>query len=234
MLNGLNDLRVIDFSDNIAGSYATKLLVDAGAEVIKVEPVGGDPMRCWSEQRFRSGVSQDSNDSALFQFLNTSKKSVTGVFGDNHISQLVGSADIVVNTFAPGVINGDLFCEEFPHLVLLSITPFGHTGPYRDRAATEFILQAESGSLSGRGLPDQPPVMAGGRITEWVGGTYAAVAALAACRESRKCGVGDHIDFSLLEVMNIAGTNYVDLMASLAGRPEITAPMRTANFTMNF
>jgi crotonobetainyl-CoA:carnitine CoA-transferase CaiB-like acyl-CoA transferase len=227
MLHGLNDLRVIDFSDNIAGSYATKLLADAGAEVIKIEPATGDPMRCWSGQRQRSDAAQSDSDSALFQFLNTSKKSVTGEFGDAHVSEMVSTANIVVNTFAPGAINADQFCEQFPHLVLLSITPFGHTGPYRDRAATEFILQAESGSLSGRGLPDQPPFMAGGRITEWVGGTYAAVAALAACRKASDCGVGDHIDFSLLEVMNIAGTSYVDLMASLAGRPEISAPVRT-------
>ncbi len=227
MLHGLNDLRVIDFSDNIAGSYATKLLADAGAEVIKIEPATGDPMRRWSGQRQRSDRAQSDSDSALFQFLNTSKKSVIGKFGDEHVSELMSTADIVVNTFAPGVINTDLFCQQFAHVVLLSITPFGHTGPYRDRAATEFILQAESGSLSGRGLLEQPPVMAGGRITEWVGGTYAAVAALAACRKARDCGVGDHIDFSLLEVMNIAGTNYVDLMASLAGRPEISAPVRT-------
>ncbi len=227
MLHGLNDLRVIDFSDNIAGSYATKLLADAGAEVIKIEPVAGDPMRRWSGLRQRADPAQRDSDSALFQFLNTSKKSVTGEFGDEHVSELVGTADIVVNTCAPGVINADLFCAQFPHLVLLSITPFGHTGPYRDRAATEFIIQAESGSLSGRGLLEQPPVMAGGRITEWVGGTYAAVAALAACRKARDCGSGDHIDFSLLEVMNIAGTNYVDLMASLAGRPEMSAPVRT-------
>ncbi len=227
MLHGLNDLRVIDFSDNIAGSYATKLLADAGAEVIKIEPVAGDPMRRWSGQRQRADAAQSNSDCALFQFLNASKKSVTGELGDARVSELISTANIVVNTFAPGAINADRFCEQFPHLVLLSITPFGHTGPYRDRVATEFILQAESGSLSTRGLPDRPPVMAGGRITEWVGGTYAAVAALAACRKSRDCGIGDHIDFSLLEVMNIAGTNYVDLMASLAGRPAMTAPVRT-------
>jgi len=227
MLHGLNDLRVLDFSDNIAGSYATKLLADAGAEVIKVEPAAGDPMRRWSGQRQRSDASRSDSDCALFQFLNTSKKSLIGEFGDEHIRQLIGSADIVVNTYAPGIIDADLFCAQFPHVVLLSMTPFGHTGPYRDRAATEFILQAESGSLSGRGLPDQPPVMAGGRITEWVAGTYAALAALAACRKARDGGVGDHIDFSLLEVMNIAGTSYADLMASLAGRPEISAPVRS-------
>jgi crotonobetainyl-CoA:carnitine CoA-transferase CaiB-like acyl-CoA transferase len=227
MLHGLNDLRVIDFSDTIAGSYATKLLVDAGAEVIKVEPISGEPMRRWSEQNFRSAASRNGEDSALFQFLNTTKKSITGELGDEAIDKIIGSADIVVNTFSADVINVDRFCDQFPHVVLLSITPYGHTGPYRNRAATEFILQAESGSLSGRGLPDQAPFMAGGRITEWVGGTYAAVAILAASRKARATGVGDHIDFSLLEVMTIAGTSYADLMSSLAGRPEISGPVRS-------
>ena len=227
MLQGLDDLRVIDFSDGIAGSYASKLLADAGAEVIKVEPEDGDPLRRWSEQYFRTGVAHEGGDSALFRFLNTSKLSVTGKFGDEHIARLIAGADIVINNFLPGSLDVDGFCARYPQVVLLSITPWGHTGPFRDRPATEFILQAESGSLSLRGLPDQPPVMAGGRITEWVGGTYAAVAALAAARGARRSGRGDHIDFSLLEVMTIAGTSYADLMASLAGRPAITAPLRS-------
>jgi len=226
MQHGLSDLRVLDFSDTIAGSYAAKLLADAGAEVIKVEPPGGDPMRCWSEQYFRTGTAP-AGDGALFRFLNTSKLSVTGVFGDAHIESLLAGADIVINNLPPGVIDVDRFCACYPQLVLLSITPWGHTGPWRDRPATEFILQAESGSLSTRGLLAQPPVMAGGRITEWVAGTYAAVAALAAAQRSSRSGVGDHIDFSLLEVMAIAGTNYADMMGSLAGRPALKVPMRT-------
>jgi crotonobetainyl-CoA:carnitine CoA-transferase CaiB-like acyl-CoA transferase len=227
MLQSLNDLRVIDFCDTIAGSYASKLLADAGAEVIKVEPPGGDSMRRWSEQYFRTGEPHAGDDSALFRFLNTSKQSVTGAYGDEAVGQLIAGADIVMNNFPAGALEVEQFCREYPQVVLLSITPWGHSGPYRDRPVTEFILQAESGSLSLRGLPEQPPVMAGGRVTEWVGGTYAAVAALAAVRKARLQGSGDHIDFSLLEVMTIAGTSYADLMASLIGRPEIAAPLRT-------
>jgi len=232
MLRGLGDLRVLDFSDTIAGSYATKLLADAGAEVVKVEPPGGDPMRRWSEHSARGDGAAGSadacaGDSALFQFLNTSKQSMIGEPGDARVADLMRDADIVVETFAPGVIEAHRLCERFPAIVLLSISPFGHTGPYRDRAATEFIVQAESGSLSTRGLAHREPFMAGGRITEWVAGTFAAVAALAACRGARASGVGDHIDFSLLEVMNIAGTTFADLMASLAGRPQTAAPVRS-------
>lgn len=227
MMQGLKHVRVIDFSDGIAGSYASKLMADAGAEVIKVEPAGGDPMRRWSEHYFRTGETVGDGDSALFQYLNTSKQSVIGEYGDGDVDTLVASADIVINSFLPGVIDVDDFRRRFPRVVLVSITPWGHTGPYRDRPSTEFILQAESGSLSLRGLPEREPVMAGGRITEWVGGTFAAVAALAGTHHASATGQGDHIDFSLLEVMNIAGTNYADLMASLADRPTIKGPVRS-------
>lgn len=226
MADVLADLRVIDFSTTIAGSYATKMLADAGAEVIKVEPAGGDPLRRWCScvEEFDSGR---SDDAALFRFLNTSKQSILGAPGDAEVEALIAGADLVVNTFAPADFNAEALVAQDPSLVVLSVTPWGRTGPYSARPVTEFILQAESGSLSQRGLPSMPPVMAGGRITEWVGGTFAAVAALAACRHARATGRGDHIDFSLLEVMNIAGTNYADLMGSLMRRPALKAPVRS-------
>ena len=142
MLQGLDDLRVIDFSDGIAGSYASKLLADAGAEVIKVEPQDGDPLRRWSEQYFRTGVAHPGGDSALFRFLNTSKRSVTGTFGDERIGQLIAGADIVINNFALGTLDVEEFCARFPQVVLLSITPWGHTGPFRDRPSAVGIVQA--------------------------------------------------------------------------------------------
>src|SRR5690606_19312252 len=82
-------------------------------------------------------------------------------------------------------------------------------------------------AISVRGLPSQPPIMCGGRITEWIGGTFAAVAALAAVTRARKSGQGDHIDFSLCEVMNIGSTTYLDFMNSLMGRPAPTGPARS-------
>ena len=224
MLQGLKDVRVVDYSTTIAGNYTAKLLADAGAEVIKVEPTGGEPMRHWTA----CGDAVDASaGSALFQFLNTSKQSVTPEAGEDQIHRLLLGADLVINTASPQDFSPTEFCDRYPDTVLLTITPYGHSGPYKNRAATEFILQAESGSLSGRGLPEREPFMAGGRITEWVGGTYAAVAALAAVRKMRTCAEGDHIDFSLLEVMNIAGTSYADLMASLAGRPAVKGPVRS-------
>ena len=79
-MQGLRDLRVVDFSNRIAGAYATKLLADAYAEVIKVEPPDGDALRRWTA----SDQDLDGKDGALFQFLNTSKKSVVGAIGDDH------------------------------------------------------------------------------------------------------------------------------------------------------
>jgi crotonobetainyl-CoA:carnitine CoA-transferase CaiB-like acyl-CoA transferase len=221
--HGLNKIRVIDFSSEIAGPYVTKLFADAGADVIKVEASEGDSMRRWSA----SGAKLGDADGAFFQFLNTSKRSVIGRPEDPEILSLCAGADLVVEDFPPGSLDELDLCERFPGLVMLSITPYGRTGPYRDRPSTEFTVQAESGSTAARGLPSQAPIMAGGRITEWVSGTFAAVAGLAAVQRARRSGIGEHIDFSMLETMNIAGTIYSDLMASLSGRPESIRPTRS-------
>jgi crotonobetainyl-CoA:carnitine CoA-transferase CaiB-like acyl-CoA transferase len=241
-MQGLNNIRVIDFSTRIAGHYASKMLVDAGAEVIKIEPPQGDALRSWSA----SGVDLHGKDSAFFRYLNTGKKSVIGSPSDPHVLELIASADLVIETYADDVLNPEAkqlatlqqlkVCEKFPGLVMLSISSYGRTGPCAHKAATEFTLQAESGSLSTRGRRDQPPVMAGGKITEYVGGTFAAVAALAAVlraqntlsqdKSSHNTRTGEYIDFSLLEVFNIAGTSYADMMSSLWGRPEIPGVMR--------
>lgn len=223
MKHGLNEIRVIDFSSEIAGPYVTKLFADAGADVIKIETPEGDSMRRWSA----SGAELGDADGAFFQFLNTSKRSVIGRPEDPEILALCAGADLVVEDFPPGTLDDLDLCERFPGLVVLSITPYGQSGPYRDRPSTEFTIQAESGSTAARGLPSQAPIMAGGRITEWVSGTFAAVAGLAAVQRAKRTGIGEHIDFSMLETMNIAGTIYSDLMASLAGRPKAAWPTRS-------
>jgi crotonobetainyl-CoA:carnitine CoA-transferase CaiB-like acyl-CoA transferase len=222
-MDGLRALRVIDFSEGIAGGYATKLLADAGADVVKVECASGDPLRHWSA----TGADLDGEDGALFRFLHTSKRSVVGTPTDAEVEALVAGADLAVESFADAAFDPRALRDRHPGLVVLSISPFGRTGPYAGRPATEFTVQAESGSIGGRGLPAQPPIMAGGRITEWVGGTFAAVAALAATQRARATGLGEHVDFSLLEVMNIAGSTYADMHMSIAGRPPLPQPART-------
>jgi crotonobetainyl-CoA:carnitine CoA-transferase CaiB-like acyl-CoA transferase len=216
-VHGLRDLRVIDLSTGIAGGYATKLFCDAGADVVKVEPPGGDPLRHFTA----SGRALADRDGPLFQFLAAGKRSVVGAPGDPHVEALIADAHLVVESFATDDFGAARAVERHPGLVVLSITPFGRTGPYAGRPATEFIVQAESGSIATRGLAAQPPVMAGGRTTEWIGGTFAAVAGLAAVQRARAHAIGEHVDFSLLEVMSIAGTMYTDLLYSLLGRPNV-------------
>ena len=225
-MEGLRGIRILDFSDRISGAYVTKLLADAYADVVKVEPPGGDPLRRWSASHQDLG----DEDGALFQFLSCSKRSVVGAPEDAEVQELVAGADLVVETGAPGSFGSRgarEWCERFPGLVVLSITPYGQEGPYAERPASDLTIQAESGGISGRGLPTQPPVQCGGRVTEWIGGTFAAVAALAAVKRARATGQGEYIDFSLCEVMNIGSTVFADLMGSLLGRPEISGPTRT-------
>jgi len=212
-VQGLRELRVVDFSTGIAGGYATKLLADAGALVIKVEPREGDPLRRWSA----TGAVPEGEDAPLFRFLAGGKRGVVGSPEDPEVSGLVAAADLVVESFAPADFDPAALLAAHPGLVALSITPFGRCGPWRDHPWTEFTLQAACGSIGTRGLPGKEPFQAGGRIPEWLGGTYAAVAALAAVQRARRTGCGEYVDFSLFEAMTVAGTNYADLMFRLLG-----------------
>jgi crotonobetainyl-CoA:carnitine CoA-transferase CaiB-like acyl-CoA transferase len=219
----LRDLRVVELSDRIAGSYAAKLFVDAGAEVIKVEPPEGDPLRQWTA----SGRDLAGEDSALFCFLNAGKQSWVGALEDERIGELLESADVVIETPGSGSRHRQAWRERFPHLVWVAISPYGLEGPWAERPASEFTVQAESGSVAGRGLRNQPPFMAGGRITEWVAGSYGAVAALAAALRARRDGAGELIDVSMLEIATLTMTLFSDLSHSLASRPKLKSPQRS-------
>ena len=216
-MHGLRELRVVDFSTGIAGAYATRLFADAGADVVKVEAPGGDPLR----RRSATGADLGGEDSALFRFLHHSKRAIVGRPGEEATERLVAAADLVVESFAVGESERLALADRFPGLVVLSITPFGRGGPLSGCPATEFTLQAEGGSIGTRGLRGGEPFQAGGRIGEWVGGTFAAVAALAAVRRARATGHGEHVDFSLLECIHIAASNYLDLFHGLMGRPAV-------------
>ncbi|MBW2399380.1 MAG: CoA transferase, partial [Deltaproteobacteria bacterium] len=222
MQKGLAGIRVLDFSDQIAGPYCSKLLVDGGAEVIKVESRDGDSMRRWSATSADLG----GNDSALFSFLNAGKQSVVGSAADPRVEALLREADLVI--FAHGLesdtgerLDATGLRAAHPSLVVLSITPYGLTGPWADRRATEFTLQAESGSIGMRGLMGKEPFQAGGRISEWAAGVYGAVAALPAVFHARGRGQGELIDLSILEVANTVYTNFSETMNRLMnGSPE--------------
>ncbi|MEU6352486.1 CoA transferase [Streptomyces sp. NPDC047072] len=204
---------VVDLSTGIPGAYCTKLLADGGAEVVKVEAPEGDPLRRWSA----SGATPQANrDGALFSFLACSKKSVVG--GPEVVDTLLTSADVAV--WSPGApLSPQEIHRAHPHLVVTSITPFGLEGPWRDRPATEFTLQAWSGGIVGlgRGAPDRAPVHVGGQPGDWVSGAYAAAATTAA--RLRAPGTGDLVDLSMLEVHALSLTYHPVTFWEMLNRP---------------
>lgn len=222
-MQGLSQWRVVDHASGIAGPYCSKLFADAGAEVIKLEPAGGDPLRAWSA----TGADLGGRDGGLFRYLNASKQSVKGrldhaLNGDDaEALALVESADLLIEDLPPGAYDRDALRARHPGLVLLSITPFGLTGPLAERAATDFTLQAECGSIGSRMRPGCEPFQAGGRITAWTGGCFAAVAALAALLRARATGHGEHVDLSLHASAALVTNAYLDLMWSMLGRPPV-------------
>jgi crotonobetainyl-CoA:carnitine CoA-transferase CaiB-like acyl-CoA transferase len=216
MEKGLSGIRVVDFSSQIAGPYCSKLLADAGATVVKVEAATGDSLRRWSATNADLG----GHDSALFKFLNAGKQSVVGTATDPHVETLLAKADLVIEAHGLESDTGErldvaALRRRHPALVVLSITPYGLTGPWADRLATEFTLQAEGGSIAVRGLIGRTPFQAGGRIGEWVAGTFGSVASLPAVLRARASGQGEHVDLSILETINLTCTNYGDTMYRL-------------------
>jgi len=200
----LSWIRVLDRSSTIAGGYCAKLLGDAGADVIKVEPAGGDPLRRWS----CGGGLADGEDGALFRYLRHGHRSVVD---DPEVRE--EDADVLV-TDGDGALGA---ADAHPDLVVVAISPYGLSGPYAGRPASELTVQADSGAVAIRGRPERPPIQAGGQVTDWVTGVYAAVATLAALRAGR----GELIDVSWAEVANLTCTNFVDLADSMRGRPDL-------------
>ncbi len=221
---GLRDLRVIDFSSEIAGPYCSKLFADAGAEVIKIEAPEGDPMRRWSA----TGAPLGDEDSALFRFLNAGKRSLVGRAEDENVIRLIAGADLVIDDARDDRLSALDPERRFAGLTRLAITPYGRSGPWRHRPASEFTIQAEAGSIGSRGLPGREPFQAGGRISEWIAGTFAAVGATAAIRRARETGRGEVIDFSLLEIMAYASSNFIDLAFRLLGVGKLKGSAQSA------
>jgi crotonobetainyl-CoA:carnitine CoA-transferase CaiB-like acyl-CoA transferase len=211
----LAGLRVVEFATEIAGPYCGKLLADAGADVIKVEPQAGDPLR----RRRPAGEIDGDGDGALFKFLNAGKRSVTGTPADPRVRALVDDADVIIESFRPAALDIGALRSRAPGLVIVSITPYGRGTSWADRPATEFTIQAEGGSFGCRGDRDREPLQAGGRPTEWLGGALAAVAALGAVSRVRRGGPGEHVDHALIETAALTMNCFPELMAVVNGRP---------------
>jgi crotonobetainyl-CoA:carnitine CoA-transferase CaiB-like acyl-CoA transferase len=192
----LAGVRVVDRSTGIAGPYCTRLLAMAGAEVHVEEPVP-DPLRTW-----RSG--------GLFAHLREAKRADALAPADADVL-VADHADVAAVRAA------------HPHLVVVTVSPFGMDGPWAGRPATEFTLQAACGSTGSRGDPDGPPLAAGGRIGEWLTGTYAALATVAALRSGR----GEHVDVAMLDCMAVAMVTFPSVFAELLGWPPMVGTGRT-------
>jgi len=223
MARPLEGLSVLDLTTTLAGSYCTKLWVDAGADVLKVEPPGGDPLR---RRRVVGSPAPTGDHSPLSSFLHAGKGSIVADLrtpaGCAAVLDLAASADLLVESAEPGALAAlGLGPRELrtanPALTIVSITPFGQTGPWSQRPATEFTLQAASGSIGGRGVPERPPVAAGGQLGDWIAGTWAAIGGLAAWRRAHATGRGDHVDVSVLECLSITLNPFEPLHASLTG-----------------
>ncbi|MCY3911287.1 MAG: CoA transferase [bacterium] len=217
----LDGVRVVDLGWGIAGGYATKLLADAGADVVKVELPEGDPLRSYS-----ASFSPIDDHSPLFGFLNTTKRGVVldyrSAEGRDRLLELYGTADLVIERSEPGELEAlevgwEALASLRPDATMVSVSNFGRGGPWSQRPANEFTLMAIAGSTATRGRPGRTPFNAGGRIGEWMGGVTAAVAATAALRRARRSGIGDHVDLSLLETITPTCTNVQTLWGSFTG-----------------
>ena len=202
----LSDVKVLDLTWYIAGPYCTKLLADYGADVIKVERPGeGDPARKM-EPFF--GDDPHPEKSGLFLHLNTNKRSITlnlkSEWGQKVIKELVGEVDILVESFSPRVmpslgLDYETLEEINPKLVMVSISNFGQTGPYRDFKASELIIYGMGGAMNQSGLPEEEPLKKGGNVIQYQGGTMAAIATMMTLLIASSEGVGQHVDVSLME-----------------------------------
>jgi crotonobetainyl-CoA:carnitine CoA-transferase CaiB-like acyl-CoA transferase len=214
----LTGLRVVDLSSGIAGGYCTKLLVDWGAEAVQVEGAEGDPLRrttaCGMELK-------EGDDSAVFRFLRRGQHSLVPVDRRAEIKELTTRAHVIIADSAEDTALVAEAREARPELILVSLSPFGTTGPWAGRAATDLTLQALSSSIAGRGEKTGRPVTAGGDLTEWAAGLGAAVAILIAMRELRRSGRGDFIDISKLEVAITIFNGFRAVSGQLAPVPPV-------------
>lgn len=205
----LSGLRVLDLSRILAGPWATQLLADLGAEVIKIErPLDGDDTRGWGPP-YISGVHERDLFSAYFLAANRGKKSVaidfSTVEGRSIVAMLAKSCDVVVENFKVGGLKRlgldyETLSAANPRLIYCSISGFGQTGPHKDKPGYDLLVQAMGGLMSITGSPDGEPMKVGVAVADIFTGLYASVAILAALNERRTSGQGQHIDLALLDV----------------------------------
>jgi crotonobetainyl-CoA:carnitine CoA-transferase CaiB-like acyl-CoA transferase len=222
----LEGIRVIDFTTAMAGPTLAMLLADFGADVVKVEPPGGESSRTWGSTRYGDG-----DMSALFLALNRNKASVTldlkSEQGRAAAERLVSEADVVLESFKPGVadrlgVGYERLSALRPGLVYCSISGFGQSGPLREQPGYDQLLQAFSGHMSITGEPDRPSVRIGPSAIDLLTGAHAAFGVALALRVRDQTGEGQHVETSLYDSSVHLITQYIaDFTGSgrLPGKP---------------
>lgn len=217
----LHGLKVLDLSRVLAGPWATQLLGDLGADVVKVErPGAGDDTRAWGPPWLEDAAGQPLDVAAYFTCANRNKRSVeidfTSPQGRDLVERLAARADVLVENFKVGGLaqyglDYDSLRALNPGLIYCSITGFGRTGPYAQRPGYDFLIQGMGGLMSITGRPDGEegagPMKVGVALVDVMTGLYASNAILAALQHRNRTGEGQHIDVALLDVQVAALAN---------------------------
>jgi formyl-CoA transferase/CoA:oxalate CoA-transferase len=197
----LDDVIVLDLSHALAGPFASTLLGDYGAEIIKIEPLDGEIARAWGPPFYEQ-------EAAYFVNLNRNKKSVAIDLkhpeGRAIFMRLAERADVVLENLRVGTvaklgIDYAQVSARQPKIIYCSVSGFGQDGPYRDRAALDLVVQAESGMISITGEPGRPGVRCGVSIADITAGLYAAFGIMTALHARERTGRGQFVDVSMLE-----------------------------------
>jgi CoA:oxalate CoA-transferase len=222
----LNGVLVVDLTHALSGPYATMLLAEMGARVIKVEqPPVGDIGRLYPPLV--------DGEPEFFNAVNHGKESLAADLADPAdrplLEAIIDRADVLVENFRPGTLEGwgwgwDALRARNPKLVYASITGFGQTGPEAWEGAYDVVIQAESGLMSVTGFPDGPPVMAGTSIADYLSGLNAFAAVSAALVQSRMTGEGCRVDIAMFDsLLGILGAHVFGYLANG------TEPQRAGN-----
>ena len=198
----LEGITVLDLSRVLSGPYCTMQLADMGARVIKIERPGlGDDTRAW-------GPPFVNGESAYFLSINRNKESLTLNFkhpeGRRLLDELIARADILVENFRPGTLDElglgyEALRAKHPRLIYTSISGFGHSGPLRERAGYDAVLQGEAGIMSLTGPPDACGYKVGVAIADLAAGLFAAQGTLLALYARERTGCGQHVDIAMLD-----------------------------------